>query len=1132
MSSESLPLARGSQQTANGARQAQGPAGGGGRVGGFAPTAAAAVRLRGRLDTSALQDALSDVVGRHEALRTGITSGPGQEPVRVVHPPDRVAVEFSGDDVGAREVEARLARVPDGRTDPGSKSLLRAELWRVRDAGGPAGAPEWIVLMRAPEAVADTRSMEILLADLAAAYRARLAGRRPDPVAPPTPPHAARVRERQAGRPVREAQAGRSAREGQAYWARRLAGAAPLQLPTDRPVTPGRSGHGAAVPAEFPADLADALRALAEAEGTDLFTVLLSATAVVLGGWSGRTDVVIGVPVPGRDADGPGSLVGDFAGVVPLRVGLAGGEPFRQLLRRTDAARREDLSHADTPAGPHGAGGGPDAGPTLAQALLALRGPLPEPPRFPGLESEWLGVPASMAGIQVRVELAPTASGALTGSLVHATDLFDGATAQRLVESLLTVCRAVARAPDSPAPPPLMSDAQHRLITTGFSGAGRFGPSSPPVHAWFEQRADEAPDRVAVIADIGGSPAQLSYRELEERANQVAWWLRGRGVGAEDRIGVHLNRGLDLVCVLLGIFKAGATYVPLDPQSPPERLDHVVRDAAPLLCLSDSGGDPPSGGGVTEVVPFGDARARFAACPVKRPPAGALGAGAACLIYTSGSTGRPKGVVVTHAGLANQLGWLCESMGFGPDDVTLHKTPTGSDPSLWEILVPLMSGGRLVLADARDQGDPAYLLDAHARYGVTACDFFPSLLRHFLAEPGVTERARDLRLVICGGEELNADLSRRFADLLPTAQLYNLYGPTEATIAVTFHQVTGRTVDPIPIGRPIPGTEIHVLDEHARPQPIGVPGELFIAGVQLARGYLGRPGQTADRFVPHPLSPGARLYRTGDRARWLADGALEYLGRLDHQVKIRGYRVEPAEVEAALTALPGVGQALVLARPAPGGGLRLVAYLTPSHPGAVTDTASLRRALARLLPSGAVPSAFVRLDSFPLTPVGKVDRERLPAPADGRRSATPAAPTGSPDSPTPAAPPDSPTAAAPPDSPTPPAPPTPPANEVQEVLRGIWSDALPAASPPGIHDTFSSLGGDLECAERVVSQIRALFRIELPARRVIEEATVERLAKLLHDRDPAKGDGVARTARLVLRVRAMSPDEITAKLRG
>ncbi|MGW5329740.1 non-ribosomal peptide synthetase [Streptomyces sp. NPDC004014] len=1108
MSSESLPLARGSQQTANGARQAQGPAGADGRAGLPLPTAAAAVRLRGRLDTSALQDALSDLVGLHEALRTAITSGPGQEPVRVVHPPDRVTVEFSREDVGEREAEARLGRVPDGRTDPGSKSLLRAELWRVRDGGGPAGTPEWIVLMRAPEAVADGRSMEILLADLAAAYRARLTGRRLDPAAPPPPPDAARVRERQAAPPAREAQA---------YWTRRLAGAAPLQLPTDRPVTPGRSGHGAAVPAEFPADLADALRALAEAEGTDLFTVLLCATAVVLGGWAGRTDVIIGVPVLGHDADRPGSLVRDFAGVVPLRVALAGGEPFQQLLRRTDAARREDLSHAHAPAGPLGAGGGPDAGPALEQAFLTLRGPLPEPPRFPGLESEWLGVPVSMAGIQVRVELAPTAAGALTGSLVYATDLFDGATAQRLVESLLTVCRAAARAPDSPAPLPLMSDAQHRLITTGFSGAARPGPSSPPpVHAWFEQRADEAPDRVAVIADIGGSPAQLSYRELEERANQVAWWLRGRGLGAEDRIGVHLHRGLDLVCVLLGIFKAGATYVPLDPQSPPERLDHVVRDAAPLLCLSDSGGGPASGGGVTEVVPFGDARARFAACPVERPPAGAPGAGAACLIYTSGSTGRPKGVVVTHAGLANQLGWLCGSMGFGPDDVTLHKTATGSDPSLWEILVPLMSGGRLVLADARDQGDPAYLLDAHARYGVTACDFFPSLLRHFLAEPGVTERARDLRLVICGGEELNADLSRRFADLLPTAQLYNLYGPTEATIAVTFHQVTGRTVEPIPIGRPIPGTEIHVLDEHARPQPIGVPGELFIAGVQLARGYLGRPGQTADRFVPHPLSPGARLYRTGDRARWLADGALEYLGRLDHQVKIRGYRVEPAEVEAALTALPGVGQALVLARPAPGGGLRLVAYLTPSHPGAATDTASLRRALARTLPSGAVPSAFVRLDAFPLTPVGKVDRERLPAPADGRRKATPAAPPGSP------------TPAALPDSPTPPAPPV---NEVQEVLLGIWSDALPAASRPGIHDTFSSLGGDLECAERVVSQIRALFRIELPARRVIEEATVDRLAKLLQDRDPAKG-GVARAARLVLRVRAMSPDEITAKLRG
>ncbi|MFF9127529.1 amino acid adenylation domain-containing protein [Streptomyces sp. NPDC014889] len=1051
-----------------------------------------AVRLRGQLDPSALQDALSDLVGRHEALRTSFTFGPGQEPAQVVHPRDRVTVAFSRDDVEPRKIAARVASVLGGRTDLASASSVRAELWRVRYADGAVGTPEWVVLMHAPGVIADSRSMEILMEDLAAAYRARLAGSQPDWAALPSVPDAAAgVRERPAGRPVKE---------GSAYWTQRLAGAAPLQLPTDRPVTPDRSGHGAAVPAEIPADLADALRALAEAEGTDLFTALLSATAVVLGRWAGRADIVIGVPVLGRNADGLDSLVGNFAGVLPLRVGLTGGEPFRQLLQRADVVRREAFSHADALSEPHDAGGVTDAGPALAQALLTLHGSLPEPPHFPGLETEWLDIPASMAGTQVRIELAPTASGALIGSLVYATDLFDSGTAHRLVESLLTVCRAATHTPDSPAAPPLLSDDQHRLITTDFSGAARPGPGSPRhVHEWFEQRVDETPDRIAVIADLGSSTAQLSYRELEERANQVAWWLRGRGMGAEDRVGVHLNRGLDLISVLLGILKAGATYVPLDPQSPPERLDHVIQDAAPALCLSDSGQDPWSSGGVTEVVQFDDARAQFSACPVKRPSTRPFGAGAASVIYTSGSTGKPKGVVVTQDGLANQLGWLCESMGFGPEDVTLHKTPLASDPSLWEILVPLMSGGRLVLADPLNHGDPAYLLDTHHRYGVTACDFFPSLLRHFLAEPGVTERAGALRLVICGGEELNADLSRRFADLLPAAKLYNLYGPTEATIAVTFHQVTGEAGEPIPIGRPIPGTEIYVLDEHARPQPIGVPGELFIAGVQLARGYLGRPGQTADRFVPHPLCSGERLYRTGDRARWRADGSLEYLGRLDHQVKIRGYRVEPAEVEAALAALPGVGQALVLARPAPGGGLRLVGYLTRSHPGASTDTASLRRGLARLLPSGMIPSAFVWLDAFPLTPVGKVDRERLPAPADSHRAVVS---------------------------------PAPPENVVQEVLLGIWSDALPSTSPPGIRDTFSSLGGDLECAERVVSQIRDLFRIELPRHCVIEEATVERLAGLLRDRDPAKGSGVERTARLILRVRAMAPDEITAKLRS
>ncbi|QKV74659.1 amino acid adenylation domain-containing protein [Amycolatopsis sp. Hca4] len=495
-----------------------------------------------------------------------------------------------------------------------------------------------------------------------------------------------------------------------------------------------------------------------------------------------------------------------------------------------------------------------------------------------------------------------------------------------------------------------------------------------PVHRWVEQRAAETPDAVAVLADTDLNAVSRTYRELDESANRIAHWLRAKGVGAEDRVGVHLDRGLDLIAVLLGVFKAGAVYVPLDPHLPAARLAHVRADSAPAVTLT-SGALPLDG-----ALPVEALHAEWANFPATRPDVPYLGAAAAYVVYTSGSTGTPKGVVVPYEALATQLGWLCTRFGFGADDVVLHKTPLASDPSLWELLVPVMSGGRLVLAEPLNHGDPAYLLDVHDHYGVTACDFFPSLLRHFLAEPRAAERAAALSTVICGGEELNAELAARFAEVLPGAALYNLYGPTEATIAVTLHEVAPGAADPIPIGRPVPGTEILVLDPAGVPCPPGVTGELVIGGGQLARGYQGRPAQTAERFVPHPARAGERLYRTGDRARWRPDGVLDFLGRLDHQVKIRGHRVEPAEVEAALAARPEIAQALVVARPAPGGGHRLVAYLTRAAGAPELPVAALRRTLAGQLPPAMIPAVFVWLAEFPLTAVGKIDRAALPAP--------------------------------------------------------------------------------------------------------------------------------------------------------
>ncbi|HYW08046.1 MAG TPA: amino acid adenylation domain-containing protein, partial [Longimicrobium sp.] len=586
----------------------------------------------------------------------------------------------------------------------------------------------------------------------------------------------------------------------------------------------------------------------------------------------------------------------------------------------------------------------------------------------------------------------------------------------------------------------LLAPAERWQVVAGWNATDAAYPAGLCIHDLFEARAAATPDAVALVA----GDSTLTYAELNARANGVAHGLRGLGVGPDARVAVCLERGVEMVVALLGILKAGGAYVPLDPSHPAERLRAMLRDCAPVVLLADATTAAPLAEASVPVVDV----AAWEGGPATNPPrAGLTPEHLAYVIYTSGSTGTPKGVMNAHRGVVNRLLWMQDAYGMRPDEAVLQKTPFGFDVSVWEFFWPLLAGARLVMARPEGHRDPAYLVRAIRGAGVTTLHFVPSMLELFLEHPGA-ETCTGLERVVCSGEALPAALVRRFAERLPGVALHNLYGPTEAAVDVTaWSCAPGPEVTRVPIGRPVANTRVYVVDGAGEPVGVGVAGELCIGGVQVARGYLGRAGLTAERFVPDPFAgeSGARLYRTGDLARWLADGSLEYLGRNDFQVKVRGFRIELGEIEARLREHPDVRAAVVLAARDGAGGTRLVGYCVADEG---LDAAALRAHLAERLPEYMVPAAFVRLPALPLTANGKVDRRALPAP-DGEAFAARVyeAPT-----------------------------------EATEVaLAEVWAGLL-GVERVGRNDDFFELGGHSLLAVQVVARVRQALGVEVALR--------------------------------------------------
>jgi amino acid adenylation domain-containing protein len=1040
-----------------------------------------ALRLTGALDVEALEASLNEIVKRHEALRTSFSVVDGR-PRQVIADGLRLSIrrtDLRSHVEAEREHEVLRRAREEARLpfDLAHGPLVRATLLQL-------GQAEHVVLLTMHHIISDGWSLGVLFRELSNLYGAFLEGR-PSPL-PNLPVQYADFASWQ-----REWLKGDVLALQLDYWRQRLAGPlAVLELPIDHPRPPVLTFRAGVHRELFPKTLCDALQEVSRREGTTLFMTLLAAFQALLSRSTGQEDVVVGSPIAGRNRREVEDLIGFFVNSLVMRTDVSGDPTFRELLGRVRETTLEAYAHQDVPfekiveelQPQRDRGRNP-----LFQVMFALQNAPMEVVELPRLTLEIMEPKTATTRLDLELHLWERPEG-LRVVCAFKEDLFDAPTIGRMIEQFRTLLEAVVAHPEHRLSElAALGPAERRRLLVEWNDTDRPYPSEATLHALIEAQVERTPEAPAV----GFGEEWLTYRELNSRANRVAHRLRARGVGPETRVGVYLERSLGLVVGLLAVLKAGGAYVPLDPSYPVDRLSYMLEDSqAPVLLTEDTLVPELATGAVARLCldADGDEIARESE---RNLDAGGAPNGLAYVIYTSGSTGRPKGAMNTHAAICNRLLWMQDTYRIDGADAVLQKTPFSFDVSVWEIFWPLLAGARLVIAKPGGHRDGAYLVDAIERHRITTLHFVPSMLEVFLHEEGL-ERCRTLKRVICSGEALSAGLQDRFFSRL-MAELYNLYGPTEAAIDVTSWACErGSRPRSVPIGRPIANTRTYVLDSRLQPVPAGTVGELFLGGVAVGRGYLGRPELTAEKFVPDPFGgdPGARLYRTGDLSRWRPDGALEYLGRIDHQVKLRGFRIELGEIEAMLRQHPGVREAVVLAREDTPGDTRLVAYPVAASGQHVT-AAQLRSFLQARLPEYMVPASFVIVEGLPFTPNGKLDRRALPPPDRARPMLDEEF--------------------------------VPPRTPLETVIAAAFGQVL-GVDRVGANDSFFGLGGHSLLATQAVSRLRHSFRAEVPLRLLFEAPTVAGLAAALEtDRD--RGKRFSRVAAVLLRVAQLSENE-------
>ncbi|WP_415835611.1 amino acid adenylation domain-containing protein, partial [Corallococcus soli] len=1023
-------------------------------------------RLTGPLDTKALQAALDELVKRHEVLRTTYALSNGG-PVQVVHPTGNLPMpleEIPGDTREEREERMlrRCREFSDIPFDLATGPVVRAHLMRL-------GAEEHVLGLVLHHVVSDAWCTVVLAQELTVLYACFGAGL-------PSPLPALPVQYADFAVWQRKWLEGAMLDEQLRWWKAQLIGVPALELPTDRPRPAVQSYAGEVHRFHIPREVSEPLLTLGRKEGATSFMVLMALYQTLLGRYANQDDFAVGTPIAARTRPEVEGLIGCFVNTLAFRAKLEGAPTFRELVGRVRQQALGAYARQEAPFErlvdllqvPRDQSRTP-----VVQVLLnVLNTPDSDASAPQSLQLKQVEVPTGTAKFDLGLDVYEQREG-LYCRLEYATRLFDEATAARLAGHLTLLARAVVASPDQPLSRlPLLTEDERQQVLLEWNDTRVEYPRGERIHDLFEQQVAKSPDAIAVTFE----GQHVTYAQLDARANQLAHHLGALNVGPESLVGLCLERSVELVVALLGVLKAGAAYVPLDPAYPRDRLQWMMEDteASVLLVQEHLVAKLPLDGGAgarPHVVSLDTGWEQIARHPTTAPAPLATADALAYVIFTSGSTGRPKGAMNAHASVVNRLRWMQEKDGLTSEDSVLQKTPFSFDVSVWEFFWPLMTGARLVLARPGGHQDPAYLVRLLSEQRITTAHFVPSMLRVFVEEPGL-EGLTHLRRVMCSGEALPADLVRRAQARLPVAEVHNLYGPTETAVEVTYwHCPRSEDLRRVPIGRPGANTRLLVLDRHGQPVPVGVPGELFLAGVQVGRGYWRRPGLTAERFLPDPFSaaPGARMYRTGDLARWLPDGTVEYLGRADFQVKLRGFRIELGEIEAALQAHPDVREAVAVVRPDASGDARLVAYVTGD--AGPLEAAALKAFLLERLPEYMVPSVFMHLGVLPLTSSGKTDRKALPEPevavvTRGQYVA--------------------------------------PRGATEQTLARIFTDVL-GVERVGVNDNFFELGGHSLRATQVVARLRTAFNVELGLRVLFEASTVAALAQRIQAlQDPSR----------------------------
>ena len=1019
------------------------------------------LEFSGRLYVAALKASLRALVARHHSLRTTFQEHSTAVAEQIIHAPTEIdlpCIDLSAlaDKERAQRLPAEIERICKQPFDLEKGPLLRVVLLQCKP-----DRHRLIAVMH--HIISDARSTQIILDEIAVLYRAHLHN-----TAPPLPPLPIQYIDYAAWQREWIASSAGAARQ-LAWWQQTLGDEQPVMaLHTDYARTVNDHYTAARQRISLASELTNALRQQANAQGGTLFTALLAAFEALLFRYTGQSELRIGVPIAGRNRAEVQDIVGFFINTQVLCARIDGRMPFTELLAQTRAMAFDAQANPDLPfeklvevLRPERSLNAQPLFQVMFNHLKMDRGALEG---WPGLSVQRLDFDEAEAQFELTLDTRELGDGRVQACFTYAKELFESATIERMAAHYVRVLTALAERPEQAVGEiELLTGAERQQLRTwGINSTGY--SDTEPVYRLIERQVQINPTATALIFD----DEHLSYADLNIRSNRLAHYLIALGVRPEVRVGIAVERSIEMVVGLLAILKAGGAYVPLDPEYPQERLGYMVEDSGiellltqsrlrNALPLTDTDTDTDTDTLLIlelDTLDLGDESEHD-------PQVAVHGENLAYVIYTSGSTGKPKGAANRHRALRNRLQWMQDAYRLDGSDTVLQKTPFSFDVSVWEFFWPLMVGARLALARPGDHRDPVRLVELITAHDVTTLHFVPSMLQAFLGHEGI-EACIGLRRVICSGEALSVEAQQAVFKRLPRAALHNLYGPTEAAIDVTHWTCCDDDQNSVPIGQPISGIQTRVLDSGLKPVPQGVAGELYLGGAGLARGYLQRAGLTAERFIADPQgNSGNCLYRTGDLVRWNADGQLEYLGRMDYQIKIRGFRIELGEVEAQLLAQPELREAVAVANESPNGA-RLVAYICAAE-GESIDSALIRERLGQTLPDYMVPSVVVELDKLPLNANGKVDRKALPAPDVVSQQDY-----------------------------------EPPQGEVEETLAQIWSEVL-GVERVGRHDNFFELGGHSLMATMLISRVRAVTGVNVPLRQVFESPSLQCLAACIAD---------------------------------